>query len=195
MNATNNTIPWVEAPPFGRTGGIKYALDLLHSRKPDKATIIETGTSRGPFGGGMVGDGEATPAFAWYSKKYNGTTHTIDTVEECLLECKKLVALRVKGFDEVVYHHGMACDVIPSIEGDIDLLYLDSADDPQISLDEFNSAKDKFTPQTILFMDDMHHDGDGYKGKGQIVHRMLVDSGEWEVVYDEGYQVIMVKTV
>lgn len=193
MSTPNNKIPWVEAPAFGRTGGIKYALELLQVRKPEGATIIETGTSRGLFGGGIVGDGEATPAFAWYSKKYKGTIHTIDTEESCLMECKKLVAMRVQGPDEVVYHHGMGCDVIPSIEGEIDLLYLDSADDPQISLGEFNSAKDKFTPQTILFMDDMHHDGDGYKGKGQIIHRMLIESGEWKVVYDEGYQVIMVK--
>ena len=199
MNTTNN-IPWEQAPVFGRRIGIKYALELLQSRKPEGATIIETGTSNCIGGCQIAGQGEATPAFAWYSQMYNGFVHTIDVLQLALSNCEKLVAGRVEAPHKVVYHLGVASDVIPTIEGEIDLLYIDSSDDPQVCLAEFNAAKGKFTPQTILFIDDMHVVGENehglyFRGKGELVHKMLISSGDWKVAYywREGGQVIMVR--
>ena len=125
---------------------------------------------------------------------YNGFVHTIDTVKLHLSNCEKLVAKRVGG-QYVTYHLGVASDVIPTIEGEIDLLYIDSSDDPQVALEEFNAAKGKFTPQTILFIDDMHEVLGKFEGKGELVHKMLISSGDWKVAYYwlGGGQLIMVR--
>ena len=179
---------------FGRTVGIKYALELLQSLKPEGATIVETGATNCIGGCQIEGQGEATPVFSWYSQVYNGFVHTIDVVELHLSNCKELVAKRAGG-QQVEYHLGVASDVIPTIEGKIDLLYIDSSDDPQVALEEFNAAKEKFTPETILFIDDTHGREGNFTGKGELVYEMLISDGGWKVAYhwQGGGQLIMVR--
>jgi hypothetical protein len=124
-------IDWSDAPKFGRSKPLKYTLELLHFRRDrfDSAPlIVETGTTRGDLGGGLEGDGWATLVFSWYCKKYGGTVITIDIEEEAIENCK-IITHEYK--DNIIYHVG---DSVSFLEGmkdkEINLLYLDSADDP-----------------------------------------------------------------
>lgn len=184
-------IDYGSAPKFGRTEGIKTALNMLNQRKPKNAIIVETGTTRGVIGGGLVGDGEATRAWAWYSNKYEGVVHTIDMNPKAIAECKRITE---NYKDNVVYHTGVANKVIEDLDITIDLLYLDSADDPKVGLGEYEAAASKLIESSIIFIDDTKHDGKGgFYGKGELVYNKLVLEGDWKIAYSQGYQIILIK--
>ena len=72
----------------GRGPSFLEALYYLRLIQINKNTIIprilETGTSRGKYGGGLQGDGHATIAWGWYAKTFKGEAITIDIEKSCI---------------------------------------------------------------------------------------------------------------
>jgi SAM-dependent methyltransferase len=178
-------IDWSDAPKFGRSKPLKYTLELLHFRRDrfDSAPlIVETGTTRGDLGGGLEGDGWATLVFSWYCKKYGGTVITIDIEEEAIENCK-IITHEYK--DNIIYHVG---DSVSFLEGmkdkEINLLYLDSADDPTLIKNELLAASDNISPTSIILIDDTHDNLT--KGKGTEAGPFLLEQGWSKVVENSG---------
>jgi hypothetical protein len=179
-----------KAPCFGRVEGLKTALTMLHDIKSRGTVIVETGTTRGSLGGGVEGDGWATLLFGWYCKSYEGKITTIDIVPEAIEECKEIT----KDYSDVIsYRVGNSVEIIAKdLNEPIDLLYLDSANDPQITLNELKAAESKISNQTIIYIDDtsLAKKRPGGVCKGILAHKYLFDKG-WRIVFDNGDQIIM----
>lgn len=169
-----------DAPEFGRTDGIRVALELL-SRRDSPPAIVETGTTRGDLGGGRKGDGWATLAWGWFCAKYGGEVHTIDLLPEAIEQARQIT----RDYQHVIrYHIGAASEVISGINGPIDLLYLDSADDPAVAMAELSSAMDKLSPDAIVMVDDTPVSSGRASGKGEKVVPFLLDQG-WEMIHGQ----------
>jgi hypothetical protein len=173
----------------GRGESIKRALQLFSVLSPENPTIVETGTARGKFGGGYVGDGWATVAFGWYAKKFGGTVHTVDIDDECINECMRLTA---DFSDHICYHVQDSVEFLNNFDGNIDFLYLDSFDcgsDPELNiqaadhmLNEYKASKQKLTKTSLILLDDI---GVGFNtGKGvKLVPQLLRDG--WYMIYHD----------
>ena len=176
-----------DAPEFGRTDSLKVALEILHTFRKGNVTIVETGTTRGALGGGVVGDGWATLAFGWYCKKYGGEVYTIDILKEAIDECMEIT----KQYKDVInYVVGDSAKFLSNFDKHIDLLYLDSADDPQIIHNELLSVYDRLTDDTLVLIDDTHDEL--RRGKGTIAGKFLLDN-LWFLILDSDGQVLFSK--
>ncbi len=187
MSELVESIVWREAPEFGRTESLKDAIDLLHSFGKESVTIVETGTTRGSLGGGVVGDGWATLAFGWYCKRHGGEVYTIDILEEAIDECKKIT----EPYKDVInYIVGDSVEFLSSFDKEVDLLYLDSSDDPQLIYKELRSILDKLTDTSLILIDDTH---DGLRrGKGVIAGKFLLEN-MWFLIQDHGGQALFAR--
>jgi SAM-dependent methyltransferase/organic radical activating enzyme len=178
-------IDWSEAPKFGRTYTIKYALDQLHSTGKKKPVIVETGTTRGSLGGGWKGDGWATVAFGWYATNYGGKVYTVDMEKEAIEECK-VITEEYK--DVITYVVGDSVKWLSKHKYTIDFLYLDSADDPNVAMAELQAAYPRLHKTSIILIDDTHNKMT--QGKGVIAGPWLVEQG-WTVLEDFGGSVLL----
>jgi len=179
---------WNDAPKFGRSESLKLVLETLHAFKKEGVIIVETGTTRGSLGGGIVGDGWATLAFGWFCKKYGGEVYTIDILEEAINECKTITA----SYAEVInYIVGDAAEFLKTFDKTIDLLYLDSADDPNVIQSELIAASNKMTMRSIVVIDDTHENLT--VGKGTIAGNFLLSRG-WILFREMEGQVIFVRS-
>lgn len=164
-----------DAPEFGRREGLERALGILHiNRGPNPVTIVETGTTRGKLGGGIRGDGWATLAWGWYCKKYGGRTYTIDRNPSAIDNCRKIT---VQFSECIEYRLGESCAEIAAIRWPIDLLYLDSGDDPALILRELEAAFGRLAPASVVTIDDTKIVGDHFEGKGALAGKKLVEEG------------------
>jgi hypothetical protein len=180
-----------EAPLYGRTEGLKSALTRLGQKKCSNF-IVETGTTRGTLGGGPEADGWATPLFGWYCKKFGGEVWTIDIESEAIEQCKSLT----QEFSSVTrYFVGESNKVINTIEKHIDLLYLDSANDPNICLQELLAAEKNISSNTIIYIDDtsIFKKRAGGVCKGVLAYDYLYKKG-WDITFDNGDQIILEKS-
>lgn len=179
------SIDWADAPEFGRSATLMPAIDALDMIKSSDVVIVETGTTRGKLGGGVVGDGWATVAFGWYCRKYGGEVYTVDILEEAIEECKKIT----EEYEDVInYIVGDSVEFLQSFEGVIDFLYLDSSDNPQIILNELLVAYDKLSSAAIIVIDDTHDSMS--VGKGVLACKHLLENG-WRVLLDKEGQVVL----
>jgi len=168
-------------PETGRRAGIVKVLKLLHKRRAPKytPTIVETGTTRGTLGGGARLDGWATLAWGWYAKTHGACVYTIDLLEEALRQCREITK-EYEGFIE--YVQGNAAAAIEALDVKvIDLLYLDSSDDPQDAMAELKAAYIRLRRDSIVMVDDTRLNP--MWGKGTVVHPWLLDHG-WRVVFE-----------
>ena len=62
------SIDWTDAPEFGRSTTLTPAIDALNMLKKGNVVIVETGTTRGKLGGGVVGDGVSGASFTTNGK-------------------------------------------------------------------------------------------------------------------------------
>lgn len=185
-------IDFIDCPEAGRGEGLTTALNLLHQKKERGSFIVETGTTRGSLGGGPSADGWATLVFGWYAKKYGGKVATIDFEAQAIEECREIT----KDFSDVIsYYVGNSVETIKKqIKDSIDLLYLDSANDPKIALGELMAAEDKINSDTIIYIDDtsLSKKRPGGVCKGILVHKYLYLKG-YRIVFDNGDQIIMLQ--
>ncbi|MBL6991690.1 MAG: hypothetical protein ISR65_18055 [Bacteriovoracaceae bacterium] len=185
-------IDFSDAPLYGRIEGLKLVLNKLEKVRPTNVFIIETGTTRGDLGGGPEGDGWATPLFGWYCKKNGGTTWTIDIEEEAISQCREITK---EYADQITYFVGDSSEIIQKANVHVDLLYLDSANDPLIALNELKAAEKNITDKTIIYIDDTSMKTKRVGGicKGVLVFNYLFQKG-WDVTFDNGHQIIMEKS-
>ena len=183
-------IDYQDAPRFGRTAGIKAALAHLHESVPAPVVIVETGTTRGDLGGGIEGDGWATLAWGWYCLKYGGVVHTIDNDGQAMANCREIS----RAFSSVLRHHlGDSVQILRGLEGRIDLLYLDSADDPQVIVAECVAAWRNLHDGSAVLIDDTGIENGRATGKGELAHQWLCGRG-WTLAFEHaGCRQIMLR--
>lgn len=176
--------PRQEMKHIGRGDSFKNALTEFHRREIKDPVFVEIGTTRGANGGGPMGDGWATNAWAWYVDKYGGHLHTVDLDPSCIEQCKNITIPFVESID---YHIMTGVEFIESFpQGKlIDFLYLDGSDDPQEMVDEFQAAIDggHLGLRSLILLDDIPPE---YlkAGKGSQVIPMILDEG-YEMLYHD----------
>ena len=181
-------IDWTDAPQFGRVGTLMTALETLHKFRKDDVVIVETGTTRGDLGGGVVGDGWATLVFGWYCQKYGGKVYTIDMSEEAINECKRIT----EPYKDVInYVVSDSETFLKTFSEKVDLLYLDSSDDPNIIQKELLAIYDKLIVTSVVVVDDTHNNYTA--GKGSIAGKYLSTNG-WSLLKDVEGQIVFIKT-
>ncbi len=189
-------IDFTKAPVHGRVEGIKRALLMLDQVKGQSNSegvfIIETGTTRGELGGGPESDGWATPLFGWYASINGGKVWTVDIEEAAINQCKEIT----KDFSShIEYFVGDSSEILAKADRPIDLLYLDSANDPVIALNELKACEKNISDQTIIYIDDtsLYKKRPGGVCKGVLVYQYLYEKG-WDLVFDNGDQIILTKS-
>jgi hypothetical protein len=171
-------IDFTDAPKFGREQGLKKALEHLHNVRQDDVVIVETGTTRGGLGGGIRGDGWATLAWGWYCKKYNGRLFTIDFLAEAIKNCKSITSDYATNIEYVVSD---SVEYLKGFDDSIDLLYLDSNNDPNHTLNELKAVYKNIKNDGIILIDDTKMNS----GKGELAIKYLESKG-WEACYING---------
>jgi len=176
-------IDFTDAPVFGRQEGLIKALRLVHASRSNDIVIVETGTTRGSLGGGVKGDGWATLAWGWYCLKYGGSIFTIDCLDEAINNCKDIT---LEYADNIEYVVGDSVGYLQNFSQPIDLLYLDSCDDPNHILNELKGVYGNLKDDSIILIDDT----DSTSGKGEHSITYLRDNG-WNIEFiDECRQVM-----
>jgi hypothetical protein len=144
-------ISFDECPAHGRATVLKKALAHVHLLDKQELILLETGCIRNVDW--KYSDGHSTLLFGWYCQKYNGTLYTLEINREALELCKKLTK---EYKDSIRYILGDSSDTILKLGLErIDLLYLDSANDASIALNEYNAAKHFLHSESIIIVDDV----------------------------------------
>jgi hypothetical protein len=173
---------------FGRRTGVLRALGHI-SERPNPI-IVETGTTRGRVngGGGPYYDGWATIAWGWFCQKKAGHCFSIDLDFQSLAECRRITADYA---DSITCVHGDSATFLSVFGRQIDLLYLDSADDPNVCYREFLAAQDRLFQHSVVLIDDT----DPKQGKGLLTVPYMESRG-WGVEYiryDNERQALLVR--
>lgn len=139
--------------------------------------IVETGTTRGSLGGGPLGDGWATILWAWYADFYDGWVYTVDIDRACLDACRILTSY----YKNIHYINMDSVEYLSRFMNTIHLLYLDSADDPELMYQEFVTAEPKLDKEAYILLDDVGPDF--IRGKGTILGPYLMKHKDYELVF------------
>lgn len=176
----------------GRGSSLFKTLQYAHETFGGTITIIETGTTRGVLGGGFRGDGWATLLWAWYADLHDSFVHTIDIDQKCLDECKRLTEEN-KNIEYVCMD---ALKFLKDFDKPVHLVYLDSAQNPNVMLEEFLAIEKRIVDNGYILLDDA---GVGFKprenkkvksGKCDILGPYLLEHPDFKLIYhDTGYEV------
>ena len=165
-------IDFNDCPAHGREAALHKAMNILHFRRGTKKPVfVETGSIRNVDW--RFSDGYSTLLFGWYCKKYDGELYTLEISEDALSLCQQVT----EDYKEKInYILGDSSSSILRLEVDeIDFLYLDSANDANIVLNEYKAAKHFLHDNSIIVVDDV------LKGnKGQLVGPEMKRDG-WNV--------------
>jgi hypothetical protein len=145
--------------------------EVLRQLPPELLILVETGTLRDPLPQARFGDGWSTLCLAQFLAE-RGTPgsrlYTIDVDSHCVEISRRVVPPSLH--DWVVW---ICDDSLPALKrldvGRIDLLYLDSSDDPAHILAEFNEVKSKLPPHALVVVDDTGFYSAGPEGKGTFL--------------------------
>lgn len=162
-----------DCPEHGREIALKRALNLLHSIRGEDVEIIivETGCIRNA--NWKISDGHSTLFFGWYCQKYDGHLYTLEIDENALSLCKKITSNYKKSITYVL--GDSATNLINLNLQKIDLLYLDSANNAQVALDEYNAARHFLHENSIIVVDDVVTGN-----KGKLIGPKLKSDG-WDI--------------
>lgn len=139
--------------------------------------MVETGTTRGP-------DGFGTRCLAGMAKKSGGHAWTVDLDPKAIAFSRRIVPAYI-------------AECVDFVEGDsvrffcdwtgakIDLLYLDSAYDPAVTLAEAESAMPHLAEECAVVIDDCERGPVGAQGKGTLAIPYLQGFG-FKVKYFSG---------
>ena len=155
-------------------------------------TIVETGTIRTHGDAGLIGDGHSTLKFADYCSKFGGKLYSLDIDPEAIALSSWMVsrkypnvAVNVIESDSVAF--------LKSFEEPIDVLYLDSANDANLILNEAKAALCNLHSESIVLIDDCFsaERKETHKiEKGDLVIPFLEENGWVKEV--KAYQVLFV---
>tara|TARA_R110000824_G_scaffold348039_1_gene534789 strand:+ start:4949 stop:5518 length:570 start_codon:yes stop_codon:yes gene_type:complete len=167
-------IDFSDCPTHGRADALRKALSFLHLSREGKKTkpaIVETGCIRNI--NWKFSDGHSTLLFGWYCQKYDGSLYTLEIDNNAMMLCKKITKEYEKNITYVL--GDSASNLINLDLQKIDLLYLDSANDGEIALDEYNAAKHFLHEGSIVVVDDVVTGN-----KGRLVGPKLKSDG-WDI--------------
>jgi hypothetical protein len=136
-----------------------------------RLVAVETGTLRDPSPEARLGDGWSTYAIAQCLSDRGDKAsrlYSIDLSPECIDISKRTVASELHPW--VSWICGDAVEALHTLPVQtIDLLYLDSSDDPKQILAEFEAAQPKLAPHSIVVVDDTGPYHAGPDGKGTLI--------------------------
>jgi len=136
-----------------------------------RLVAVETGTLRDPAPEARIGDGWSTYAIAQCLAERGeagSKLYSIDIDPGCIDISKRTVSPELHPW--VSWICGDAVEAIRTLPvPTIDLLYLDSSDDPKQILAEFEVAQTKLAPHSIVVVDDTGPYHAGPDGKGTLV--------------------------
>lgn len=163
---------------WDRLGKRHEAFATIAELLPQDCRIVETGTVRDL--GNWEGDGQSTIVWDTLATDLGGTVTTIDINP---LGAELVAQLGLEATTAIV---GDSLDVIPTLSGHCDFLYLDSFDvdfeNPQPAaahhLSELMAALNLLAPGSIVAVDDNEDD----QGKGSEVAWFLAEHGANEIV-------------
>ncbi|MCL2782066.1 MAG: class I SAM-dependent methyltransferase [Actinomycetia bacterium] len=141
---------------------MRRALDELHARHPDNATIIEVGTLRD----NNVGGGHSTFKFGEYLAQFGGILHSVDISAKAVEFSQRASADYLPWIE---HHVADSSEFITGFQGTIDLLYLDGLDalpghEAEASakqLDEIRKAYPRLSDRAVVLLDDAALPGEG----------------------------------
>jgi len=173
-------IPQYIKDKIGRGTSLTKTAQYLHIEQRDTPiTIVETGTSRGALGGGPIGDGWASILWSWYAEEFNSTFYTVDIDKACIEEARRLIGTPV-GTNFIISD---SISFLESFKEEIHLLYLDSADDPNLMYKEFCIAEPKLKRGALVLLDDVGPDF--IRGKGTILGPYLMQNIGYDLIYHD----------
>ena len=156
---------------------------LLNSWPADGGVIVETGTLRGLNSNNWDGEGCSTFLFYEFVKHHGGTVWSVDIDPLAVDFCRS--ALEPNGR----VHHVLndSVEFLQEFGGAIDGLYLDSANDSDLTLQEVEVAYDNLHAKSVVMIDDCVLPGE--KGAKSIP---FLTSRGWKEI-SPGYQRILVR--
>lgn len=163
---------------WDRLGKRHQAFATIAELLPEGCRIVETGTVRQIDN--WEGDGQSTIVWDTLATSLGGTVTTIDINP---IGAELVAELELQATTAIV---GDSLDVIPTLTGHADFLYLDSFDvdfdNPQPAaahhLSELTAALNLLAPGSLVAVDDNRDD----KGKGSEVAWFLAEHGAVEIV-------------
>jgi hypothetical protein len=163
---------------WDRLGKRHEAFATIAELLPEGCRIIETGTVRQVDN--WEGDGQSTIVWDTLATSLGGTVTTIDINP---IGAELVAELELQAPTAIV---GDSLDVIPTLTGQCDFLYLDSFDvdfeNPQPAaahhLSELTAALNLLHPGSLVAVDDNRDD----QGKGSEVAWFLAEHGAVEIV-------------
>lgn len=141
-------------------------------------TIVETGCLRDR--GNWTGDGQSTKLFELFVASCGGDVFSVDSSAAAVATARMACApqANVALGDSVAF--------LAAFRASIDLLYLDSADEPENTLMELAAAMKNLRPGSIVLVDDTFMSGGKLTGKGTLVDAFMRRAGV--KIIAEGYQ-------
>jgi predicted O-methyltransferase YrrM len=155
-------------------------------------TIVETGTIRIRGEKGLLGDGHSTLKFADYCSNFGGKLYSLDIDPEAIALSSWMVSRKYPNVEVNVIHSDSVA-FLESFDEPIDVLYLDSANDANLILNEAKAALGCLHEESIILIDDCFSDEQKTSSmiqKGDLVIPFLEENG-WVIVFKK-YQVLFV---
>ena len=142
-------------------------------------TIVETGTIRIHGDLGLIGDGHSTLKFADYCSKFGGKLYSLDIDPEAIALSSWMVSRKYPNVEVNVIHSDSVA-FLESFDEPIDVLYLDSANDANLILNEAKAALGCLHEESIILIDDCFSDEQKTSSmiqKGDLVIPFLEENG------------------
>jgi predicted O-methyltransferase YrrM len=160
----------------------------LISKQERPLVIVETGTIRNEGDG----DGHSTVGLSLFAKDNKDIEfYTVDNNPECIELSKRVVENRCGSIpDNVHFVESDGDKFLESFDKKIDVLYLDSANSEDITLDEYISSKHLLKDTSIVMIDDADRSNPDLNKWKKVVPQMQEDGWEIDMWV---YQVILKK--
>ena len=158
---------------------------LFELMNNEPQAIVETGTIR--HHAWARSDGHSTIRFANYVRACGGLLRSIDIDKHAVSLSKSLVGDVGRHDIEVIEANSV--EWLRKNSGYIDILYLDSANDAELILEEVKMASDQLTDEAFILIDDTDTDQQAGVQKGDLAIPWLLDNG-W-VIELQGYQTLL----
>jgi glycosyltransferase involved in cell wall biosynthesis len=176
----------------------KTLCEVMRRMPRGRIVVVETGTLRDPSPKARITDGWSTYCLAEQLAARNvpgSQIYSIDINPDHIAVSKRIVPRQMHPW--VTWITSDSCAAIERLQCDvIDLLYLDSSDDPRLILSEFEVARPKLRRHSIVVVDDTGPYHVGPEGKGSMVIPALRRQG-WKVERrdnDDWHMVIMTQS-
>ncbi len=168
------------------------ALFTLMSEMKSPLTIVETGTIRNNSKIYAQGDGHSTLQFAKYVSNFGGEFYSVD-IDPIAVGVSTMVCTRdyPQAMNKVNIIESDSVIFLESFDKPIDVLYLDSANDADLILNEAKAALCHLHTESLVLIDDCFQEGvETEIFKGKLVLPFLEENG-W-VMESSEYQALLI---